>query len=307
MSPDLRFGVIGWPLGHTLSPAFQQAALDALGVAAVYRAVPTPPEDVEARVREARRGEWRGLNVTIPAQAARGRAGRPPHPRRRASGSREHGRRPRRQARRRQHRRGRLRARAHRARRLRPVRQARRAAGRGRGGPRRGLGARRPRESSISPWPTGAANAPTRWPRPSPVSRWPSPAAASTIRRCRRELRGAELLVNATSLGMAGGPDSQAAPLPAAVAARRALRLRHRLPPRRNAPAGPRAVHRLSRARRSGNAGVAGRRQPRTMAGSAGARGHYDGRCPPGADRVRGLAPWDAFVFSPPASRTAPD
>ena len=66
MSRDLRFGVIGWPLGHTLSPAFQQAALDALGVSAVYRAVPTPPEDVEARVREARRGEWRGLNVTIP-------------------------------------------------------------------------------------------------------------------------------------------------------------------------------------------------------------------------------------------------
>ncbi len=66
MSRDLRFGVIGWPLGHTLSPAFQQAALDALGVSAVYQAVPTPPEDVEARLREARRGEWRGLNVTIP-------------------------------------------------------------------------------------------------------------------------------------------------------------------------------------------------------------------------------------------------
>ncbi len=66
MTRDLRFGVIGWPLGHTLSPAFQQAALDALGVSAVYRALPTPPEDVETRLREARCGEWRGLNVTIP-------------------------------------------------------------------------------------------------------------------------------------------------------------------------------------------------------------------------------------------------
>ena len=66
MNQPLRFGVIGWPLGHTLSPAFQQAALDALGVSAVYRALPTPPEDVETRLREARRGEWRGLNVTIP-------------------------------------------------------------------------------------------------------------------------------------------------------------------------------------------------------------------------------------------------
>ena len=66
MSRHLRFGVIGWPLGHTLSPAFQQAALDALGVSAVYEALPTPPEDLEARLGEARRGEWRGLNVTIP-------------------------------------------------------------------------------------------------------------------------------------------------------------------------------------------------------------------------------------------------
>ena len=66
MSQPLRFGVIGWPLGHTLSPVFQQAALDALGVSAVYEALPTPPEDLEDRLREARRGAWRGLNVTIP-------------------------------------------------------------------------------------------------------------------------------------------------------------------------------------------------------------------------------------------------
>ena len=66
MSGRIRFGVIGWPLGHTLSPVFQQAALDALGIAAAYDAVPTPPDDLEARLGEARRGEWRGLNVTIP-------------------------------------------------------------------------------------------------------------------------------------------------------------------------------------------------------------------------------------------------
>ncbi|MCY4115051.1 MAG: shikimate dehydrogenase [Chloroflexi bacterium] len=66
MSRDLRFGVIGWPLGHTLSPAFQQAALDALGVPAVYRALPTTPDALESRLFEARRGAWRGLNVTIP-------------------------------------------------------------------------------------------------------------------------------------------------------------------------------------------------------------------------------------------------
>ena len=66
MSGRIRFGVIGWPLGHTLSPVFQQAALDALGISAAYDAVPTPPDDLEARLNAARRGEWRGLNVTIP-------------------------------------------------------------------------------------------------------------------------------------------------------------------------------------------------------------------------------------------------
>ncbi len=66
MSNLLRFGVIGWPLGHTLSPVFQQAALDAMGLDATYVAAPTTHEQVEDRLQEARNGEWRGLNVTIP-------------------------------------------------------------------------------------------------------------------------------------------------------------------------------------------------------------------------------------------------
>ncbi len=70
MSARLRFGVIGWPLAHTISPAFQKPALAALGVDADYVAAPTPPEDLGGRLTAMRRGEWDGLNVTIPHKVA---------------------------------------------------------------------------------------------------------------------------------------------------------------------------------------------------------------------------------------------
>ncbi len=62
----LRYAIIGWPLGHTLSPTIHQAALDALELNATYQAVPTPPGDLGERIRELRDGVWDGLNVTIP-------------------------------------------------------------------------------------------------------------------------------------------------------------------------------------------------------------------------------------------------
>ena len=61
-----RYAVIGYPLGHTLSPAFQQAAFDALGIDARYEAIETPPPALSARVDELRSGQIAGLNVTIP-------------------------------------------------------------------------------------------------------------------------------------------------------------------------------------------------------------------------------------------------
>ncbi|MBI4506536.1 MAG: shikimate dehydrogenase [Chloroflexi bacterium] len=61
-----KVGLIGHPLGHTLSPAFQQAAFDHLGIAAVYRAYDLPPEDVPAFVAGLRAPDWLGVNVTVP-------------------------------------------------------------------------------------------------------------------------------------------------------------------------------------------------------------------------------------------------
>ena len=59
-------GVIGYPLGHSLSPAFQQAALDALGIPARYERWETPPDALPERVASLRRPECLGANVTVP-------------------------------------------------------------------------------------------------------------------------------------------------------------------------------------------------------------------------------------------------
>lgn len=61
-----RAGVIGYPLGHSLSPAILQAAFDATGVEARYEAWETPPETLEARLDGLRADDALGANVTIP-------------------------------------------------------------------------------------------------------------------------------------------------------------------------------------------------------------------------------------------------
>jgi shikimate dehydrogenase len=65
----IQLGLIGYPLGHSLSPKIHNAALDACGLAGVYSLYPIVPDDKKslgdllARVRS---GELTGLNVTIP-------------------------------------------------------------------------------------------------------------------------------------------------------------------------------------------------------------------------------------------------
>lgn len=70
-----RIGLIGYPLGHSRSPAMQQAALDALGIPARYELWETPPERLAARVAALRAAEMLGAemlgaNVTIPHKTA---------------------------------------------------------------------------------------------------------------------------------------------------------------------------------------------------------------------------------------------
>lgn len=62
--------VIGHPVGHSLSPAMQNAALRSLGLDAVYVAFDVPPELLEDAVRGLRAAGVRGVNCTIPHKEA---------------------------------------------------------------------------------------------------------------------------------------------------------------------------------------------------------------------------------------------
>jgi shikimate dehydrogenase len=61
-----KYGVVGWPLSHTLSPAMHNAAIKREGLNAVYRAVPVPPAEWEAFLRQAKELPLSGFNITIP-------------------------------------------------------------------------------------------------------------------------------------------------------------------------------------------------------------------------------------------------
>lgn len=68
---EFRFaGLIGFPVGHSLSPRMQQAAFDALGVPARYGLWETPSAELAARLAALRRPEILGANVTIPHKTA---------------------------------------------------------------------------------------------------------------------------------------------------------------------------------------------------------------------------------------------
>lgn len=65
-----RIGLIGDPVEHSLSPAFQQPAFDAVGIEVTYELWPTPAEDIPERVARLRSGEIYGANVTVPHKEA---------------------------------------------------------------------------------------------------------------------------------------------------------------------------------------------------------------------------------------------
>lgn len=58
-----RFGVVGWPLDYSLSPAMHNAAMGFFGFNAVYRALKISPEDWDGFAKNV---DLEGFNVTIP-------------------------------------------------------------------------------------------------------------------------------------------------------------------------------------------------------------------------------------------------
>ena len=58
--------LLGYPVAHAISPAFQQAALDYYSIDARYSVRETPPERLEMEVAALRAEEYLGANLTIP-------------------------------------------------------------------------------------------------------------------------------------------------------------------------------------------------------------------------------------------------
>jgi len=65
-----ELGIIGFPIGHSISPVFQQAALDHCSIDATYRATEVSPDQVGDFVKNLRRPEVLGINVTVPHKEA---------------------------------------------------------------------------------------------------------------------------------------------------------------------------------------------------------------------------------------------
>ena len=68
---NFQLGLIGWPVGHSLSPVIHQAALSACGVDGKYDLFPIQPfpagrRDLAEVLERVRHGDIQGLNVTIP-------------------------------------------------------------------------------------------------------------------------------------------------------------------------------------------------------------------------------------------------
>lgn len=67
---NVRVGLIGNPVEHSLSPVFQQVAFDAAGIETTYELWLTEEEEVPATIASLRTAEFIGANVTVPHKLA---------------------------------------------------------------------------------------------------------------------------------------------------------------------------------------------------------------------------------------------
>lgn len=66
----MECGVFGFPLEHSISSVFQQAAFDFEGLDVTYRPWPVSPDQFPVRLQELREPRFLGANVTIPHKEA---------------------------------------------------------------------------------------------------------------------------------------------------------------------------------------------------------------------------------------------
>lgn len=61
-----RAGVMGWPVGHSLSPRLHGYWLKKYGIKGRYDALPVEPQKLEQALRDLPKQSFRGVNLTIP-------------------------------------------------------------------------------------------------------------------------------------------------------------------------------------------------------------------------------------------------
>ncbi len=61
-----KFGLIGYPLSHSMSKVIQEAAFKSIGVEGTYEILETQQEDIISRLKYLRANGFQGFNVTIP-------------------------------------------------------------------------------------------------------------------------------------------------------------------------------------------------------------------------------------------------
>ena len=66
----LRAGVMGWPVGHSLSPRLHGYWLGELGIDGTYEALPVDSENFPRQLKSLAKKGFRGVNVTVPHKEA---------------------------------------------------------------------------------------------------------------------------------------------------------------------------------------------------------------------------------------------
>ena len=61
-----KFGLIGYPLSHSMSKIIQEAAFKSIGIEGTYEIIETEQEDLVSRIKYLRSNGFQGFNVTIP-------------------------------------------------------------------------------------------------------------------------------------------------------------------------------------------------------------------------------------------------
>ena len=61
-----KFGILGFPLTHSLSPKIHNMAFDYHKLEGRYEKIEIEPAHFDSRIQELKSGQWSGFNITIP-------------------------------------------------------------------------------------------------------------------------------------------------------------------------------------------------------------------------------------------------